>query len=840
MPSSRELQVALKALLEECRIMLPSTPAPLAGGPSMSAQVKSLKDWTRWDLEDEVKVEEPREKWMGVDVWPQVSTRPQVDAWIGQRWVSRSCPSDAEWFHQQYNKLISTKAEPVEAHRVTALDEPIIGLPCDHPKKDDSVSVYRPVGWHTIVEANALGHIEELIQIFIVFPGADAADGVAPLAMARVLTRFRVGTLLQHAEQCNACAVREALASGALAVVDPVEGPTAQRPLINALLGLGGEAESESESRKLLSLQPTSEATALTRSHKAFVEAKWVASLAAEDSALAYQLILLTARQYPDVQGVAPASIAGLLAAQLEYLAPTTPRPRHNQVKALRAMLRTVKRLTDCVIDGLSVEQIRELALACSNTIPLVGRKAVLDTIADHAGCMCLYAHPHTIDCQSVAPAVNAFAEVYGEAYLDWKCSVCLLAALDQVPAISAQVHEKIVEESSDKRNIPGPGQCDSLALHQHLFPTRCEWNTARPHTPPEGIVPKLTPLPFALHYLIDNLAERINGNQPFPTPRALFFANDILIQGRTQNKIQESLALLETWLVENGMEANIAKCGVTGVKEGFPHTGKGIDWENHLSQSTEKTLRSLWFLERVGIAWPSWVRSTFHETGATSCKKYTTEAWPGCTRYPQSPEKKRPYFHVLQSISGMGSAMDRFETLAFRFCFHLNKAHRDNPAILMLVQERQFQWPITAPSHILPKFKSHPWWRDYVNQPRVWGRQQPLSEFLVERRLQPLVKYTLCSYVLPSCRARSGVDKFIFFPDPNVVSWAVKWRLNTFGIGKRCPECRQPINRAHVFYCDLPSNNINLNEGDFEAKAEEARANRIDTHSTILDSLLN
>ncbi|KAL1919192.1 uncharacterized protein VTP21DRAFT_2574 [Calcarisporiella thermophila] len=93
---------------------------------------------------------------------------------------------------------------------------------------------------------------------------------------------------------------------------------------------------------------------------------------------------------------------------------------------------------------------------------------------------------------------------------------------------------------------------------------------------------------------------------------------------------------------------------------------------------------------------------------------------------------------------------------------------------------------------------------------------------------------------MLPSCRAQCGIDKLIFFADPNVVSLAVRWRLNTFGIGKRCPECRQHFNRAHVLYCGLLSNNMNLSEANFEAKTEEARANHIDGHYTIPDSLLN
>ncbi|KAL1914143.1 uncharacterized protein VTP21DRAFT_11347, partial [Calcarisporiella thermophila] len=74
---------------------------------------------------------------------------------------------------------------------------------------------------------------------------------------------------------------------------------------------------------------------------------------------------------------------------------------------------------------------------------------------------------------------------------------------------------------------------------------------------------------PWLFNIYIDDLAERLNGRVPSPTPRALFFADDIQIQGKTPNEIHESLAHLETWLVENGMEVNINKSGITGAKQG-------------------------------------------------------------------------------------------------------------------------------------------------------------------------------------------------------------------------------------------------------------------------------
>ncbi|KAL1916613.1 uncharacterized protein VTP21DRAFT_5317 [Calcarisporiella thermophila] len=244
-----------------------------------------------------------------------------------------------------------------------------------------------------------------------------------------------------------------------------------------------------------------------------------------------------------------------------------------------------------------------------------------------------------------------------------------------------------------------------------------------------------------------------------------------------------------------------------------FPHTGKGIDWENHLTQGTEKALSSIRFLERVGIAWPSWVRLAVYRSFIRPTYEYGAPILYWAIENSLVPQSWRNQLEELHNRSlawvyKVPSTPGKKAPLLSRPALHLGHGIRDG-------QIQSTGIPITHPhSQVAPRQPCHPHARSGTTIPVADQRTLPHSAQI---------------QILPA------VEGFIFFPDPNVVSWAVRWRLNTFGIGKRCPECRQPFNRAHVLYCGLLSNNMNLSEADFEAKTEEARANRIDGYYTIL-----
>jgi len=128
---------------------------------------------------------------------------------------------------------------------------------------------------------------------------------------------------------------------------------------------------------------------------------------------------------------------------------------------------------------------------------------------------------------------------------------------------------------------------------------------------------------PWLFDIFIDDLASALNEGPlvGYPTPTALLFADDILIQTAGLGNAQSALDTLSTWIHINGMEPNIAKCGLVLDSDvtdamlppslelcgqpvplvdsyrylGFPFTKNiGIDWKAHAGASIVRATRCI------------------------------------------------------------------------------------------------------------------------------------------------------------------------------------------------------------------------------------------------------
>ena len=159
---------------------------------------------------------------------------------------------------------------------------------------------------------------------------------------------------------------------------------------------------------------------------------------------------------------------------------------------------------------------------------------------------------------------------------------------------------------------------------------------------------------PWLFDIFIDDLAVELNGGQYTmppgqPIPTALLFADDILIQAASLAKAQDSLDRLSAWIERNGMEPNIAKCGViidTDTETrlplrlcgqlvpvvaayrylGFPFRQDiGIDWKGHMEASILRATRFISALAATGTSrlWTAHTRLTLYKAYARPLFEY-------------------------------------------------------------------------------------------------------------------------------------------------------------------------------------------------------------------------
>ena len=129
---------------------------------------------------------------------------------------------------------------------------------------------------------------------------------------------------------------------------------------------------------------------------------------------------------------------------------------------------------------------------------------------------------------------------------------------------------------------------------------------------------------PFLFNIYIDPLIVQLNLFSG-AIPKALFYADDGVILTKTYEELRRLLRQIEDWMRENGIQINVAKCGlVTKLSEGqdvwigeqlvpeadrysylgFPVSAKGIDFPLFLTKRLTKARNGAQWLERYSNAW--------------------------------------------------------------------------------------------------------------------------------------------------------------------------------------------------------------------------------------------
>lgn len=130
---------------------------------------------------------------------------------------------------------------------------------------------------------------------------------------------------------------------------------------------------------------------------------------------------------------------------------------------------------------------------------------------------------------------------------------------------------------------------------------------------------------PFLFNIYIDPLIEGLNllsGR----IPKSLFYADDGVILVETYEELQALLDQTNKWMVENGIEINVAKCGLVATDRnggdtiqingqvvpvadsypylGFPVSAKGIDFPRFLTMRMTKARNAARWLDRFSETW--------------------------------------------------------------------------------------------------------------------------------------------------------------------------------------------------------------------------------------------
>jgi endonuclease/exonuclease/phosphatase family metal-dependent hydrolase len=385
---------------------------------------------------------------------------------------------------------------------------------------------------------------------------------------------------------------------------------------------------------------------------------------------------------------------------------------------------------------------------------------------------------------------------------------------------------------------------------------------------------------PWLFNVFIDDLATKMNQDVPLGhPPRLLLFADDIQLQSVAYEQGQRMLNSASQWLASNGMEVNIQKCAIVSSLPGrpplsvsgqpipyldsytylgFPQTPSGIDWLRHIKKSMDKTKACIGYLRSSNHArsWPTWARLLVYKTFIRPLLEYGAPMICHWLMTPKKRRKKRPRISpstststststwkeleavqdqalfwifgttrprpVLLSISSLGTMQHRFQELACRFTFHLDRLDPSNPATSLIGHVSSL-----SESSLLRRCKSHPLRVSY-DQLKAFQPTASLRSFLVSHRLASLsTKSRLVKYILPSCRTgQSQIDSLLFLTSSSLFKKAFYWRRNVLGLGYTCLACSLPFNRCHIHRCSLLPPIVPLSSSE--------------PNYTVLDELLN
>jgi hypothetical protein len=390
---------------------------------------------------------------------------------------------------------------------------------------------------------------------------------------------------------------------------------------------------------------------------------------------------------------------------------------------------------------------------------------------------------------------------------------------------------------------------------------------------------------PLLFNVFINPLACRLNADSP-KIPRALFYADDILLKGSKTTDVQRLIDICSDWAKTNGMKWGIAKCGTVGSKHlfqlqgssiptvesykylGVPHGPKGIEWDVFLKQKENKVIslirsllsrRRLWSFKTRLIIFKTFIRSTIEYCLPTLSLFIHSQESSRQQALQQTLTRIHKLSHVfifdndrpmtlLDSISGLGSLQSQQLILQASLCRQLKQISPSNPLNSFLNLAPVFRHP----SSLLNTAMHSKLYKDFCsftsthpNQRRRW------DTFCRQFSFQELTKQPgiLHHYIRPRARFKGKVDSCLHLPLTLATS-CLKWRSNKLFLRRLCSQCSQPFNRAHLLSCEVlpPELNSLLNDRAFRQDTQDIRneidakktSQHVDFNYTPLDFLLN
>jgi len=334
---------------------------------------------------------------------------------------------------------------------------------------------------------------------------------------------------------------------------------------------------------------------------------------------------------------------------------------------------------------------------------------------------------------------------------------------------------------------------------------------------------------PILFNVYINDLAEMLNQGNNSPVPKALLYADDILIQHHDKDVVQQMLQQVDSWCQLNGMTVNIGKCGtfpgrlftlagqkipeVTSYKYlGIPHNQTGLDLVEMVTLSSKKALGFLKMLEAntCSWAWPTHVKIFIYRTFIRPIAEYGAPLMYHVLNRPETARSnslwqelekvqkasltwifsRKGTTSLLRSIAGLEPLKTRFSVLALLFVRHLRSLDGSHP-LHSITNSGSTCWLI----------------KDCLKHPDIEWLLLPkptLRKKIDTLRWSTLESGRLSKYVLDSCRNKIGLDCFLFIPDAQLRQLALKWRTNAVGSRMTCSVCHCRFTRAHIIRCSL------------------------------------
>lgn len=333
-----------------------------------------------------------------------------------------------------------------------------------------------------------------------------------------------------------------------------------------------------------------------------------------------------------------------------------------------------------------------------------------------------------------------------------------------------------------------------------------------------------LSPVLFNIY--IDEVVRQLN---ELAGTLSLFFADDGAIFVSDCDRARLALTVLDSWMVSNGIDLNVDKCGYLADRGmldstrlsslaslgrpiprverydylGFPMTGTGIDFEAHVAGRLQSALGRAGYMCYRSYGWtPSgrlavfkrYLRPMF-EYGAPlvwawtggdrrSFTRLVAPGWKALLAWISGSPTARCY-HVIANVCGLEDICTRFEHLSAAFRESIRAMPETHPLRARLLHpgsvstERSFDF--------LRRLDGDPVWHE-------WALDAPdvaLSTFLAARRLRKVRERSRDAHLLRvipwDVRDKQGRDVTLSAPT-SLQTMLLRYRLGTFMWKSACP----------------------------------------------------